>query len=538
MSYQVLARKWRPRQFNEVIGQPHVVDALSHALTEQRLHHAYLFTGTRGIGKTTIARIFAKSLNCEQGISANPCEQCINCIEISQGSFIDLIEVDAASRTKVEDTRELLDNVQYAPSRGRYKVYLIDEVHMLSGHSFNALLKTLEEPPAHVIFLLATTDPQKLPITVLSRCLQFHLKNMSEAQIVEQLKAILQKEQITFEDEALKYMANAANGSMRDALSLLDQAIAHGQGQVITEKVLAMLGCIDKKYTVQFIIALHEQDGKALIDLCQEIAALAADYQQVLTDLLHTLTEIALLQTVPNAVITDESQRDILTKLANEVPKENIQLYYQIALIGNKDLSFAPALQTGFTMLMLRMLSFTPNITEVDKPVQQAVSHAQQGTTQQKQSKVTHNIVESTNIQSDSTKAAAKPIDSTSLQWDELINQLDLQGSLKILANHCVAKVLSNTKVHLCLEASQAPLLTPRNKTRLQEALSHYFKGSVALEITTTEAPISSPSNKLKIHNNEKAEKARISIEKDHNVQAILKTFNAKIDTDSIKTKT
>lgn len=360
MSYQVLARKWRPQKFSELVGQEHVVNAISNALENDKLHHAYLFTGTRGVGKTTIARIFSKSLNCETGQSANPCGTCNACVDIDQGRYVDLLEIDAASRTKVEDTRELLDNVQYKPTRGRFKVYLIDEVHMLSKHSFNALLKTLEEPPPHVKFLLATTDPQKLPITILSRCLQFSLKALSREQIQSQLKHVLDSENISNQDSALSHLARAAQGSMRDALSLTDQAIAQGNNQVSTEVVIEMLGLLDKNQVLKLAKAVIEKDAVAAMQLLDSICMHAPDYSQVISELLSLFHQISLTQIVPEVCKVETLSPKALYQLSKAVTPEHIQLLYQIALQGKKDLPFAPDPLTGLEMTILRLLAFSP----------------------------------------------------------------------------------------------------------------------------------------------------------------------------------
>ncbi|WP_212630415.1 DNA polymerase III subunit gamma/tau [Pseudomonas sp. KB-10] len=360
MSYQVLARKWRPRSFREMVGQTHVLKALINALDSQRLHHAYLFTGTRGVGKTTIARIIAKCLNCETGISSTPCGTCSVCREIDEGRFVDLIEVDAASRTKVEDTRELLDNVQYSPSRGRFKVYLIDEVHMLSTSSFNALLKTLEEPPPHVKFLLATTDPQKLPVTVLSRCLQFSLKNMPPERVVEHLTHVLTAENVPFEDDALWLLGRAADGSMRDAMSLTDQAIAFGEGKVLAADVRAMLGTLDHGQVYGVLHALIEGDARALIEAVRHLAEQGPDWNGVLAEMLNVLHRVAIAQALPDAVDNGQGDRERVLQLAQVLPAEDVQFYYQMGLIGRRDLPLAPEPRGGFEMVLLRMLAFRP----------------------------------------------------------------------------------------------------------------------------------------------------------------------------------
>ncbi|WP_054899969.1 DNA polymerase III subunit gamma/tau [Pseudomonas sp. NBRC 111131] len=378
MSYQVLARKWRPRSFREMVGQAHVLKALINALDNQRLHHAYLFTGTRGVGKTTIARIIAKCLNCETGITSTPCGTCSVCREIDEGRFVDLIEIDAASRTKVEDTRELLDNVQYAPSRGRFKVYLIDEVHMLSTHSFNALLKTLEEPPPYVKFILATTDPQKLPATILSRCLQFSLKNMSPERVVEHLSHVLTAENVPFEPDALWLLGRAADGSMRDAMSLTDQAIAFGEGKVMAADVRAMLGSLDHGQVYGVLQALLEGDARALLEAVRNLAEQGPDWSGVLAEMLNVLHRVAIAQALPDAVDNGQGDRDRVLALASALPAEDVQFYYQMGLIGRRDLPLAPDPRGGFEMVLLRMLAFRPADTDdAPKPVLKPVGISQ-----------------------------------------------------------------------------------------------------------------------------------------------------------------
>ena len=369
MSYQVLARKWRPQAFADVVGQEHVLTALANGLSLGRIHHAYLFSGTRGVGKTSIARLLAKGLNCETGITATPCGQCDNCREIEQGRFVDLIEIDAASRTKVEDTRDLLDNVQYAPARGRFKVYLIDEVHMLSRHSFNALLKTLEEPPSHVKFLLATTDPQKLPVTILSRCLQFHLKALDVEQIQQQLAHVLQQEQIDAEPRALHLLARAADGSMRDALSLTDQAIAMGQGSVTRDCVAQMLGTLDDEQPLALIEALVEGNGEQVMALLNQAASRGVEWEALLVEMLRLLHRIAMVQLLPGSLGEDDaSQAQRLRELARVLPPADVQLYYQTLLMGRKDLPLAPDRRLGVEMTLLRALAFHPQAT-IAEPV-------------------------------------------------------------------------------------------------------------------------------------------------------------------------
>ena len=371
MSYQVLARKWRPKSFSELMGQEHIVTVLVNALTQQRLHHAYLFTGTRGVGKTTIARIFAKSLNCDTGITATPCGVCNACVDIDQGKFVDLLEIDAASRTKVDDTREILDNVQYAPTRGRYKVYLIDEVHMLSRSSFNALLKTLEEPPEHVKFILATTDPQKLPVTVLSRCLQFHLKALSIKQISDKTTEILTKEGVTFDVEALALLAKAARGSMRDCLSLTDQCIAQGNGNIARHDVQQMLGGVDRDWVFKILIALLKQDAEGLMKLSLSIASYAPSYSRLSAELIQLLHQVAMTQVVESNFSLPAEHQQMLMRFCQLMSPEDVQLYYQIVLTARKDLPYADDEQAAFDMMLLRLLAFKPLASNLDLPVAQ-----------------------------------------------------------------------------------------------------------------------------------------------------------------------
>ena len=393
MSYQVLARKWRPQAFADVVGQEHVLTALANGLSLGRIHHAYLFSGTRGVGKTSIARLLAKGLNCETGITSAPCGQCDNCREIEQGRFVDLIEIDAASRTKVEDTRDLLDNVQYAPARGRFKVYLIDEVHMLSRHSFNALLKTLEEPPSHVKFLLATTDPQKLPVTILSRCLQFHLKAIDVEHIQQQLAHVLQQEQIAAEPRALHLLARAADGSMRDALSLTDQAIAMGQGSVTRETVAQMLGTLDDEQPLALIEAVVEGQGEQVMALLNQAASRGVEWEALLVEMLRLLHRVAMVQLLPSSLSDDDlSQAQRLRDLARVLPPADVQLYYQTLLMGRKDLSLAPDRRLGVEMTLLRALAFHPQaaiaepvarpalLPQATPQIQQATPQVQQAT--------------------------------------------------------------------------------------------------------------------------------------------------------------
>jgi DNA polymerase-3 subunit gamma/tau len=431
MSYLVLARKWRPKSFADTVGQEHVLKALVNALDSGRLHHAYLFTGTRGVGKTTIARILAKALNCEKGVSSEPCGECGACMEIDEGRFVDLIEVDAASKTKVDDTRDLLDNVQYAPSRGRYKVYLIDEVHMLSTSSFNALLKTLEEPPPHVKFLLATTDPQRLPVTVLSRCLQFNLKRLTPKLIQDRLAYICEAENIEAETPALAMLARAADGSLRDALSLLDQAIAYCGGKVDEQSLALMLGTIDRDHVVRLLRYLAEDDAAAIIDLVAELDEQFPDYARLLEDLARMLQRIAVYQLVGSADVDDDIAEKLLSELAGLFEPADIQLFYQTALMGRRDLPLAPDPRSGAEMTLLRMLAFKPASDN-------AASSGSGGSADQQ---ATPRPRKAPPAAKPAARAASPPEAGANNwqdpDWGGLMGQLGLTGSLRMLAGNC-----------------------------------------------------------------------------------------------------
>lgn len=512
MNYQVLARKWRPKNFEELVGQEHILRALINSLQRNHLHHAYLFAGTRGVGKTTIARILAKCLNCESGITATPCDQCNACQAINEGRFIDLIEVDAASRTKVEDTLDLLCNVQYVPTQGRFKVYLIDEVHMLSGHSFNALLKTLEEPPPHVKFLLATTDPQRLPITVLSRCLQLNLKNLSQEQITKHLEVILEKENILSEKHALQHLSRAANGSIRDALSLLDQAIAFGEGTIKTDDVCNMLGVIEQTYLHDLLNALINKDAPKILQIIHQLTEQAADFTNVLEEFLSLLHHVAITQEVPN---TYHENSDKLKDFSKQLSKEVTQLYYQIGLIGRRDLPLAPSAKSGFEMVMLRMLAFTPETEQIPmSPTNPPLKT--QATTTENQPILTQQ----------------KPV-----EWTQILSKLDLTGPTKALASHCTWVTLENECAKLLLEPAQAPMLNSKHQERLAKALSKYFDRPIHVSINVGQAQDQSPAAVKRETEIKKHFQAKQIIEQDPHIQAIIQAFDAKILPDSIEAK-
>lgn len=512
-NYQVLARKWRPDSFQSLVGQSHVVQALTNALNLQRLHHAYLFTGTRGVGKTTLGRILAKCLNCEAGISSKPCNTCRACEEIATGRFIDLIEVDAASRTKVEDTRELLENVPYAPTSGRFKVYLIDEVHMLSTHSFNALLKTLEEPPPHVKFFLATTDPQKLPVTVISRCLQFHLKCLAPEQIAQHLAFILEQEKIASEPEALMRLAYAAQGSMRDALSLLDQAISYSEEQVTTAAIKVMLSTIEATYIYEIVRALAQQEAQTLIQLTQQLVEQAVDCANALEELLSLLHQIAIIQFVPEADVGSWDKEKI-SQFAKEISPEDIQLFYQIALTGRKDLPLAPTPKIGLEMTLLRMLAFKPaasnNAPSVRPPTMATTPSAQPKTVP-------------------TASSSADP------QWAEMIKGMNLSGMTAAIASNCMLEKMTTDEVVLVVDPSHSILLNKKQEERLAQSLQTYLQRPVSLTIRTGKEKMATPAAQELQHKATRKTLAHDAIAQDPNVQKLMSTFNATILPDSVE---
>ena len=537
MSYQVLARKWRPGNFEELVGQEHVQRALVNGLDKDRLHHAYLFTGTRGVGKTTIARIFAKSLNCETGITSKPCGECTACREIAEGRFVDLIEVDAASRTGVDDTRELLENVQYAPSRGRYKVYLIDEVHMFSKHSFNALLKTLEEPPPHVKFLLATTDPQKLPVTILSRCLQFNLKRLPINLIASHLQHILDAEQVTYDVIALQLLAEGADGSMRDGLSLLDQALAFGAGAIREQEVRDMLGTVSRDRVLNILRSLLNRDASAAM---QEVAALAEftpDYETVLAELLSVLHHMMLAKTVPEALDEYVSEREALLQLCQQISGEDLQLFYQIGLIGRRDLPLAPSDRGGFEMVLLRMLAFRP--VEAGAPAVKtepvAAVTQQRPATKQAEPAQTAPLQQST-----PAKNERKPVraagDVGSQDWRQILEGLAVSGMVRQLAANCLLLEQDGTTIRLGLGEGHRQLLNAKAEKRLQQALGEYFDANIRLEITIyTDDNKETPAQAELREKNQRQLQAEKSIEEDGFVQAMKETFNAEVVPGSVR---
>ena len=520
MSYVALARKWRPKRFAEMIGQEHVRRALANALDADRVHHAFLFTGTRGVGKTTIARILAKCLNCEVRVSAEPCGVCATCREIDEGRFVDLIEVDAASRTKVDDTRELLDNVQYAPTRGRFKVYLIDEVHMLSTHSFNALLKTLEEPPPRVKFLLATTDPQKLPVTVLSRCLQFNLKRLPVGLIAARIRAILEAEDIAYEPAAVQLIAQAADGSVRDGLSLLDQLIAFGGGRVGEAEARAMLGTVARDHVVRLVELLAAGDAAELAQFARSLEEWAPDHAQLLDELGALLARLALRQVVPDFAGDELYAPELIERLAAQLSPEDVQLYYQMAIIGRRDLPLAPDPRTGFEMTLLRMLAFRPagaagQSAGAARPVTRAP------------------IADAPAARAPAPAPTPSGTEASG-SWTTIIGQLDLQGAARQLATHCVLLGRDGAVVRLALDPRNQLVRTRAQEEKLAQALSRHYGTPVRLEFVA-EALGETPAQAEQRASVNERDAAQQRLEDDPTVRAFKERFRATLLPDTVR---
>ena len=525
MSYQVLARKWRPRNFSTLVGQEHVVRALTHALSEQRLHHAYLFTGTRGVGKTTIARILAKSLNCETGITATPCGKCSACQEIDAGRFVDLLEVDAATNTRVDEMRQLLENAIYAPTRGRFKVYVIDEVHMLSTSAFNAMLKTLEEPPEHVKFILATTDPQKIPVTVLSRCLQFNLKQMPAPAISGHLANILQAEDIPFDHGALALIARSAGGSMRDSLSLLDQAIAHGAGRVDEAQVRVMLGSVDQDHLFSILEALHEGNASALLQVASTLAVRSLSFASALQELAALLTRIQVAQCVPDAVDDEDPDRERIAMLARMLSPEFVQLAYQIVNLGRAELGLAPDEHAGFLMTLLRLHAFRPRgVPEMLETVRAIPRPAT----------VPAPVPKAPVIE----RAAPAPksfAGDSGDDWNATVARLALSGLAKELALNCELRALEEGRCLLRLPSTKGHLQMKPSPERLQQALSEYFGRPLVLKIELGDPSSETPAEQAGRQRQARQADAEAAIEQDMFVQEAISSLDASIVKSSIK---
>jgi len=530
MGYLVLARKWRPKTFSDVVGQAHIVRALANALSSGRVHHAFLFAGTRGVGKTTIARILAKCLNCEEGVSAEPCGQCSACIGVDEGRFVDLIEVDAASRTGVDDTRDLLDNVQYTPSAGRFKVYLIDEVHMLSRQSFNALLKTLEEPPPHVKFLFATTDPQKLPVTVLSRCLQFNLKRLTTQQIVDRMSMICEAEDLDAEAAALKRLARAASGSMRDALSLLDQALAYGADKLLDPDVAAMLGSMDRHRIIDLLRGLAEGDGSRLLARISELDELVPDYEIVLDELATALQRIAVIQLAGADALEDEDELESLQDLATQIGPEQLQLFYQIAVTSRRDLGLAPDPRIGFEMAMLRMLAFQP-AESTPIPIARAgqVKPRRAASGEKKAAPLTD-----TGAQQRATSTEiASPEDLR--DWPGFVAGLALDGAARQLAENSALESNSPFDLRLSLERCNEHLLTDKLKHRLVEAVQARMGSGVNVHFRITDEVGPTAAAKAADQAKKKLRQAHEIIDNNQEIKELVDMFGGEVVADSIQ---
>ncbi len=538
MAYTALARKWRPHTFAEMTGQEHVLRALANALGSGRVHHAFLFAGTRGVGKTTVARILAKCLNCERGIAAEPCGECASCREIDAGRSVDLIEVDAASRTRVDDTRDLLDNVQYAPTRSRFKIYLIDEVHMLSTHSFNALLKTLEEPPPHVKFLLATTDPQKLPVTVLSRCLQFNLKRLSLSLIAARLTKILQAEAIEFEPGAVQLVAHAGDGSLRDALSLLDQLIAYGNGRVGEADARAMLGTIDREHVVRVAELLAAGDPGALIDYARQLEDWSLDYAELLEQLAALFERVALKQLVPAFDGDELHPPELLQRLAGGFTPEDVQLYYQVALLGRRDLALAPDPRTGFRMTLLRMLAFRPADAAAPGPMRAgqgsvgAVANAPPAPTAAAPAPA---AAVASGAAAPTAAVTAVAAEAESIDWARIVARLEVNGPVRELARHCALLERRGPLLRLALDPRSAPVRTRGREDALAEALSRHFGEPMRIEIEVREPVADTPARAGEREAQAAQAAARAALESDPTVAAMRERFGATLHPESIR---
>jgi DNA polymerase-3 subunit gamma/tau len=536
MSYQVLARKWRPKRFAELVGQEHVVRALCNALDSDRMHHAFLFTGTRGVGKTTIARIFAKSLNCERGQSSNPCGECSACRDVDAGRFMDMIEIDAASNTGVDDVREVIENAQYTPSRGRFKVYLIDEVHMLSKPAFNALLKTLEEPPPHVKFLLATTDPQKLPVTVLSRCLKFNLKRLLPEQIVGQMRHILDAESIAFEADALSELARAADGSLRDGLSLLDQAIAYGAGSVHAGEVRAMLGTIERGQVFALIEAVQAGDGARLMSEIDRLAEFSPDFAGVLDEVAGALHRIQLKQLVATTAGTEQDGAAAIDALAATLSPEETQLFYQLAIVGRRDLPLAPTARAGFEMTLLRMLAFRPAQAGASPPRPAASAVAPTPAASRRIAEPRAQVKTPQSTQSEKSNNGSAATDAAAVSdWTALIDAAGLRGPAGQLARHAALIAIDGNVVRLALKPIHEHFSSPPLIVQIEERLSVSLGRAIRLRFEKPAAVVDTPMDIAERECSTRQQAAEQALGEDPFVQALMRDFDARVVPDSIR---
>jgi len=536
MSYQALARRWRPRHFREVIGQDHVVGALANALDQDRVHHAFLFSGTRGVGKTTLARLLAKALNCKSGVSSNPCGECSACQSIEEGRFIDLIEIDAASRTRVDDTREILDNVQYAPTQGSCKVYLIDEVHMLSTHSFNALLKTLEEPPAHVKFLLATTDPRKLPATVLSRCLQFNLRALDTEQICQNLEMILTSEEIAYEKPGLSTLARVAAGSMRDGLSLLDQAIAFGSGSVMKDQVREMLGMMEDNHVEKILDAIAKDNASAIVQLVKDMGERSIDYIAALDEVLLTLHVISLCHVARDALEAKGADTKTIIDLAEKISVDDAQFFYQIGLYGKRDFAFAPDPATGFEMTLLRMLAFRP--IDVDRT---SIDNSPNPETSEINSRPSSRLSDEEDQENKSTKKSIgrDNVDFSNPDiWAALVQTSHLESIARELAMNMAPVSYDKNVLSVVIAASVVGLHNQQRQTAIENAVTEKASQSIVLKIIPRTAEVSeieTPAVNGTRHAKKEKSDAYESLMKDSTVQEVIERFDATVILESVK---
>ena len=539
MSYQVLARKWRPNDFSEVVGQEHVVQALSNSLDKNKIHQAFVLSGTRGVGKTTIARILAKSLNCEVGLDSKPCHECSTCVSISEGSFMDFQEIDAASSRGVDDTKQLLETVMHMPSSSRYKVYLLDEVHMLSTQSFNMLLKTLEEPPEHVIFILATTLPEKIPATVLSRCLQFNLKNLTNTQLIERLSYILKEEGIDFEDNAIAQIARAGRGSLRDSLTIADQAIAFCEGKLTDEEVAKMLGTLPSDNVLKLVKCIAERDSKSLLDNLNEINQLSVDYFRLIDLILENLQLLAFAKVSEEILDEIDLNKDEALALMDLLSEDELQLLYQIGLIAKRDMELAPSLSSGFDMALLRMVAFIPNeIQQTKKKVKQLKpdNHKEipsEDLKEEENNKIQE--VEKQDIRQIEEGGLEQELDISAKQWNQIFDQLTLDPGTKQLASHCYFIKSDETIIYLSMPEEKLNLFSGKHRKELQDALSTFFEVQCNLFLEVGDFSKESPNEIKEEEKRKELKNAQKEIEQDPNVQSLVEAFGAKVIESSIE---